>query len=64
MPIAALKRWSDVEELWHEVRDYSPSGDLVNEGRIVAAGALADQGDLRGAHRAAGEGMGADATAA
>jgi tetratricopeptide (TPR) repeat protein len=45
----ALKRWSDVEELWHEVRDYSPSGDLVNEGRIVAAGALADQGDLRGA---------------
>ncbi|TML08535.1 MAG: hypothetical protein E6G39_17735 [Actinobacteria bacterium] len=45
----ALKRWADVEELWHEVRDYSPSGDLVNEGRIVAAGALADQGDIRGA---------------
>ena len=31
------------------MHDYSPSGDLVNEGRIVAAGALADQGDLRGA---------------
>lgn len=45
----ALKRWDDVEELWHEVRDYSPSGDLVNEGRIVAAGALADRGDLHGA---------------
>jgi tetratricopeptide (TPR) repeat protein len=45
----ALRRWDDVEELWHELRDYSPSAELVNEGRIVAAGALADRGDLRGA---------------
>jgi tetratricopeptide (TPR) repeat protein len=45
----ALKRWDDVDELWRELRDYSPSAELVNEGRIVAAGALADRGDLRGA---------------
>jgi hypothetical protein len=45
----ALQQWDDVDELWREVRDYSPSGELVNEGRIVAAGALADRGDLRGA---------------
>jgi tetratricopeptide (TPR) repeat protein len=45
----ALQRWDDVDELWRELRDYSPSAELVNEGRIVAAGALADRGDLRGA---------------
>jgi hypothetical protein len=45
----ALQRWDDVDELWRELRDYSPSAELVDEGRIVAAGALADRGDLRGA---------------
>lgn len=42
----AQGRWADVEELWRELCDASPAGDLVTEGRIVAAGALADQGDL------------------
>ena len=38
-----------VEELWDELRDASPSGSLVTEGRIVAAGALADQGKVSAA---------------
>jgi tetratricopeptide (TPR) repeat protein len=45
----ALKRWPKVEELWDELRQASPGADLVNEGRIVAAGALADRGNLKGA---------------
>ncbi|MHB1139199.1 MAG: tetratricopeptide repeat protein, partial [Microthrixaceae bacterium] len=47
----ALKRYADVDELWTELREVSPSAELVTEGRIVAAGALADQGDLAGALR-------------
>lgn len=42
----AQARWPDVERLWDELRDVSPAGDLVTEGRIVMAGALADQGRL------------------
>lgn len=42
----AKRRWARVEELWNELRESSPSGDLVNEGRIVYAGSLADQGRL------------------
>jgi len=42
----ALGRYTDVDELWRELRADSPSGELVAEGRIVAAGALADQGRL------------------
>lgn len=42
----AQARWDDVERLWEELRDVSPSGELVTEGRIVMAGALADQGRL------------------
>jgi tetratricopeptide (TPR) repeat protein len=42
----ALGRYADVEELWEELRAASPSAELVAEGRIVAAGALADQGRL------------------
>ena len=38
-----MEWWIDVEVLWEELRDASPSGALVTEGRIVAAGALADQ---------------------
>jgi tetratricopeptide (TPR) repeat protein len=38
-----------VKELWDELRDSSPSADLVTEGRIVMAGSLADQGNLRDA---------------
>ena len=45
----ALRRYTEVEELWRELREASPSAELVAEGRIVSAGALADRGDLRAA---------------
>lgn len=45
----ALKRYRSVAELWEELREASPGAALVTEGRIVAAGALADQGDVSGA---------------
>ena len=43
----ALGRFGAADELWGELRQASPSAALVTEGRIVAAGALADQGQLR-----------------
>jgi tetratricopeptide (TPR) repeat protein len=42
----ALGRHTEVEELWAELSTASPSGALVAEGRIVAAGDLADQGRI------------------
>jgi tetratricopeptide (TPR) repeat protein len=45
----ALRRYDEAEELWDELRRASPDADLVAEGRIVAAGIRADQGDLAGA---------------
>lgn len=45
----ALKRYDVVVELWDELKGESPAPGLMAEGRIVAAGSLADQGDLRGA---------------
>lgn len=42
----ALKRHREVEDLWEELREESPSPDLVAEGRIVMAGSLADRGML------------------
>lgn len=45
----ALGRWAAVDELWAELKEASPGAALVAEGRIVAAGALADQGRLRDA---------------
>jgi tetratricopeptide (TPR) repeat protein len=45
----ALRRWNDVERLWLEIRQVSPSQDVMAEARIVAAGAQADRGDLAGA---------------
>ncbi len=39
----ALKRHVEVEALWDELREASPSPDLVAEGRIVMAGSLADR---------------------
>jgi tetratricopeptide (TPR) repeat protein len=47
----ALGRHAKVAELWEELRSASPSAPLVAEGRIVAAGALADQGRLDDAIR-------------
>jgi hypothetical protein len=32
--------------MWGELRESSPSPDIVSEGRIVTAGSLADQGKL------------------
>lgn len=53
----ALKRYREVDELWEELRIASPSAELVAEGRIVAAGAMADRGDLQGAIRLLEAGM-------
>ncbi|MGH9056800.1 MAG: tetratricopeptide repeat protein [Acidimicrobiales bacterium] len=47
----ALRRYDDAAEIWEDLCAASPSGDLVAEGRIVAAGCLADRGDLIGAIR-------------
>jgi tetratricopeptide (TPR) repeat protein len=45
----ALRRYRDVESIWRDIRESSPAPDVMAEGRIVAAGALADQGDIAGA---------------
>lgn len=45
----ALRQWKSVERLWQDLKEASPGGELVAEGRIVMAGALADRGDARGA---------------
>ncbi len=42
----AMGNWNRVQELWLELGEASPSADLVEEGRIVVAGAYADQGKL------------------
>ncbi len=47
----AVGRHTDAEELWEELREASPSAELVAEGRIVAAGSLADRGRLADAIR-------------
>jgi predicted Zn-dependent protease len=47
----ALKHFAVVDELWDELRAASPSAELVTEGRIVVAGALADRGELSKAIR-------------
>ena len=47
----ALGRHGEVARLWDELRSGAAPAAVVTEGRIVAAGSLADQGDLRGAIR-------------
>ncbi|MGB5756452.1 MAG: tetratricopeptide repeat protein [Acidimicrobiales bacterium] len=47
----ALKRWTRAEELWHELGQASPGPELIEEGRIVQAGVLADRGRLDDAIR-------------
>jgi tetratricopeptide (TPR) repeat protein len=42
----ALGRHAQVDELWRELGEASPSAELMTEGRIVKAGSLADRGDL------------------
>jgi tetratricopeptide (TPR) repeat protein len=46
-----LKRYGRIDELWDELREASPSAELVTEGRIVVAGSLADRGRLADAVR-------------
>ncbi len=43
----ALRRFTQVEELWKELKEASLSAALIAEGRIVYAGSLADRGQLR-----------------
>ncbi len=45
----AQRRWAAVDRTWKELRSVSPAQDIMAEGRIVAAGALADRGDLASA---------------
>ena len=40
----AIGNWADVDELWNELAEFSPSPELMAEGRIVMAGAFADRG--------------------
>ncbi len=47
----ALRRYREVTRLWEELREASPNAEAMAEGRIVMAGALADQGDVAGAIR-------------
>ncbi|MDE0115976.1 MAG: hypothetical protein OXT07_05100 [bacterium] len=47
----AQQRWVDVDELWAELRDSEASTAVLAEGRIVAAGALGDRGELTEAVR-------------
>ena len=42
----ALHLHRGVDHLWEELREASPSAEVVAEGRIVMAGSLADRGDL------------------
>lgn len=45
------ERWHDVEFLWKELADVSPSASIVTEGRIVFSAGYADRGDLQKAVR-------------
>lgn len=47
----ALMRYDKVDELWRELKEASPDPEIIAEGRIVAAGALADKGDVQSAVR-------------
>jgi tetratricopeptide (TPR) repeat protein len=49
--VRALGDTDRVAELWNELRRASPGASVVAEGRLVAAGAMADAGDLQGAIR-------------
>lgn len=47
----AQRRWKRVDDLWRELAATSPPPELATEGRIVAAGALADRGRVTDALR-------------
>ena len=52
----AVGNHTRVAELWEELRSVSPGAEAVSEGRIVAAGSLADQGQLTEAIALLGKG--------
>lgn len=41
-----MRRFNEVEALWTELKETSPTPELVTEGRIVMAGSLADRGRM------------------
>ena len=47
----AQRRWTDVELIWAELRASGASSAVLAEGRIVAAGALGDRGEVTEAVR-------------
>src|SRR5438445_514466 len=47
----AQGRFQKVDALWDELRSGAAPGEVVTEGRIVAAGSLADRGDVAAAIR-------------
>ena len=47
----ALKDWSRAEDLWLDLGEASPAPEIIEEGRIVQAGAMADQGHVAEAIR-------------
>lgn len=51
-----LRRWAAVERVWGQIKAASPPHDILAEGRIIMAGALADQGDIAGAIKVMEEG--------
>lgn len=50
----AQRRWKRIDDLWRELAATSPPPELATEGRIVAAGALADRGRVTDALRLLG----------
>jgi hypothetical protein len=53
----ALGNGAEVQRLWNELGAVSPDPATMTEGRIVAAGALADAGDLQAAVGLLGRGF-------
>jgi tetratricopeptide (TPR) repeat protein len=47
----AVGAYDDVDWLWDELREASPSGPIVTEGRIVTAATLAERGERQSAVR-------------
>lgn len=43
----ATRRWSDVDDVWSQIKAASPPHDVMAEGRIVVANSLAERGDLK-----------------
>ena len=42
----AMRWWQQADALWDELREVSPSAEIVEEGRLVYAGSLADRDRL------------------